>query len=191
MKLFLMLYVLILTLLMPAPRAFALEPPCNYVRAEINTSKAPTVYMRWQSCDKRYWCVRTKPEYFSNLPVGQGWENALEYLTRKAIVAPPLSQDERNLCFAGLVLPTWKVAAYSAYESRPLFDGTKYESCLSNQQIIDKGSCNLKPHWVQIGTVAKGTACETRPVRISGGGVEYHYTTNAGRVRGLSVCRLE
>lgn len=183
--------VLAIIMLMASLTANALQPPCDYGKAEINTSKAPTVYLRWQACDKQYWCVRARPEYFSNLPVGQGWENALEYLTRKAIVAPPLSQDERNLCFAGVQLPTWRVAAYSTYDSRPLFDGTKYESCLGNQQITDKGVCNLKPYWVQIGTVAKGTACETRPVRISGGGVEYHYTTNAGRARGLSVCKLQ
>lgn len=181
----------VLLMLVVAGPSFALQPPCDYGKAEINTTKAPTLYLRWQACDKQYWCVRTKPEYLSGLPVGQGWENAIEYLTRKAVIAPPLTQDERKLCFAGVQLPTWRVTAYSTYDSRPLFDGAKYEACLGNQQITDKGVCNLKPHWVQIGTVAKGSACETRAVRISGGGIEYHYTTNAGGVRGLSVCKLQ
>lgn len=169
----------------------AIETPCEFAKVEINSTKSPTIYLRWQSCTKEYWCVRSKPEYMANLPVGQGWENALEYLTRKAVIAPPLTQDERNLCFAGLKLPVWKVAAHSSYTTRPIFDGAKYESCLSNQSIADKNLCNAKPHWVQMGSVAVGTNCESKVVRNSGGGITYHYVTNAGQVRGLSVCKLQ
>ena len=184
------LLVAILLLIVSLPST-AFEPPCNYSSAQTNASKAPNLYFRWQSCDKQYWCVRVTPQQMSNLPPGTDWENALEYLTRKAVVAPPLTQDERNFCFAGLTLPKWKVAAHSSYTSRPLFDGAKYESCLSNQAITDKNLCNAKPHWVQLGSVAVGTNCESKVIRNSGGSITYHYTTNAGRVRGLSVCKLQ
>ena len=184
------LIVAVVFLLVASP-AFSIEPPCEYIKTEVNTTKAPTLYFRWQSCSKEYWCIRTKPEYLSTLPVGSGWENAVEYLTRKAVIAPPLTQDERNLCFAGLTLPTWKVAAHSSYTTRPLFDGDKYEACLANQAITDKTQCNTKPHWVQFGSVAVGTSCEPKVIRSSGGSITYHYTTNAGKVRGLSVCKLQ
>lgn len=171
--------------------SLAIDPPCDYGTVQVDARGAPTLYFRWQACSKQYWCVRVQPEYLSQLTPGSNWENALEYLTRKAVVAPPLTTAERDKCFAGLVIPTWQVAAYSSYPTRPLFDGAKYEACLANAAITDKTLCNAKPHWVQLGTVARGTGCEARIVRNSGGGITYNYVTNAGNVRGLSVCRLQ
>lgn len=182
--------LLLVLALLPAV-SFAVDPPCDYSKMQVDARSAPTLYFRWQACNKEYWCVRVQPEYLSELPKGSGWENALEFLTRKAVIAPPLTAAERTKCFGDLVLPAWKVAAYSTYTTRPLFDGAKYEACLTNTTITDKTLCNAKPHWVQLGTVAVGTGCEPRTVRNSGGGITYHYTTNAGGVRGLSVCKLQ
>lgn len=183
-------WLLLLVGILSAP-VFAIDPPCDYGTVQVDARAAPTLYFRWQACSKEYWCVRVQPEYLSQLTPGAGWESALEFLTRKAVVAPPLTAAERAKCFGDLVIPTWKVAAYRTYASRPLYDGTKYEACLGNAAIADKALCNAKPHWVQLGTVAVGTGCEARVVRDSGGGITYHYTTNAGEVRGLAVCRLQ
>lgn len=93
----------------------------------------------------------------------------------------------------GIVSPppaAWKVAPL-AVGSRPLYDGQKYEACKNNISITDKNLCNSKPHWVQIGSVAADgiTPCESAKIRDLTINQEYHYTTNAGGIRGLTVCK--
>lgn len=85
----------------------------------------------------------------------------------------------------------WKVAPYRKNPTRPIFDGTKYEACLSNPSIADKKACNKSPHWKKIGDVPKGTACEDAKIKPLSKTIEYHFSTNAKGQRGLAACQKE
>lgn len=150
----------------------------NYVldRVQINDTHPPKDYWRCPAelCGERTcgWVDESRRTEVARF----GWTtlNNRIYMFRAQFPSKALSLPDMEICKQGL--PAYRVLT-STNDSRPLFDGSLYESTRDA----------TAPTWKKIGTVTTGTLCEDPIVRKTT--VEYHYATSDG-LRGLAACGL-